>query len=323
MIRFEVDEAAATRALEGLEERLRLVGVDYEGALEARLGLEMEVRAGEAARRQLDRERQRLLESLAGATVAKADLAAAVGGDGDAAAIDRARHRREALERRLERAGPQNWAAVEASREEKNRVERARAQVKDLETSVASLRASILNIEKSIDSTLKTALNAINGHLRTLFGQLFPGGSAELAPPLAAGEGARLFHYSVNLAGRRIRSINMLSGGEKSLAALALVFSFIRLRPAGFCVLDEVDAALDEASIGNYLELLRQLSADSQFLLITHNALTMEQASHIYGVAMREAGVSRLVSVDVERALELAGRPAAVADTTGGRGAEP
>ncbi len=271
----------------------------------------MEVRTGEAARRQLDRERQPLLKSLAGTALEEAHLTAAIGGDGDEAAIDQARRQLASLERRLERAGPQNWAAVEASREEQQRVEQVRVQVEDLENSVASLRASMLSIEKSIDSALNKALTAINGNLRTFFGQLFPGGLAELLPPPAAGGTDRLFHYRVNLAGRRIRSIAMLSGGEKSLAALALVFSFFRLQPAGFCVLDEVDAALDEASIGNYLELLRQLSAESQFLLITHNALTMEQASYIYGVAMREAGVSRLVSVDVERALDLAGRSAA------------
>ena len=311
--RAEGDEAAATRALEGLEERLRLGGTDYEGALEARLSLEMEVRTGEATRRQLDKERQQLLESLTGAVVAEADLAAAIGGDGDEAAIEQARRRLASLERRLERAGPQNWAAAEAIREGEQRVEQVRTQVKDLESSVASLRAGILEIEKSIDRALGTSLAAINGHLQTFFGQLFSGGSAELAPLPAAERGDRLFRYKVNFAGRRIRSLAMLSGGEKSLAALALVFSFFRMQPAGFCVLDEVDAALDEASIGNYLELLRQLSAESQFLLITHNALTMEQASHIYGVAMREAGVSRLVSVDVERALELAGRSSAVA----------
>ena len=306
--RAEGDEAAATRASEGLEERLRLGGADYEAATEARLALEMEVRTGEASRRQLDKERQQLVEGLAGAAAAEADLAAAIGGDGDKGAIDQARRQLAAIERRRERAGPQNWAAAEVSREEEQRVKQARTQVADLKGSVASLRAGILNMEKGIDSALGTALAAINGHLRTFFGQLFPGGSAELAPLPAAEVGDRLFHYKVNLAGRRIRSIAMLSGGEKSLAALALVFSFSRLRPAGFCVLDEVDAALDESSIGNYLELLRQLSVESQFLLITHNALTMERASHIYGISMREAGVSRLVSVDVERALELAGR---------------
>ena len=107
--------------------------------------------------------------------------------------------------------------------------------------------------------------------------------------------------------GKRNASISMLSGGEKAMTAVALLFALFELTPAPFCMLDEVDAPLDDANVGRYCEMIRQMSADVQFIIITHNKLTMELADRLHGVTMAEPGVSRLVTVDMDQALEMAG----------------
>ena len=107
--------------------------------------------------------------------------------------------------------------------------------------------------------------------------------------------------------GKRVSSIHLLSGGEKALTAVALVFAIFELNPAPFCLLDEVDAPLDDANVGRFCDIVREMSANVQFLFITHNKVTMELASQLMGVTMAEPGVSRLVSVDIDEAVKLAG----------------
>jgi len=145
----------------------------------------------------------------------------------------------------------------------------------------------------------------VNTQLQALFPRLFGGGSAHLEMT-----GDDLLSTGVTIMarppGKRVSNIHLLSGGEKALTAVALVFAFFELNPAPFCLLDEVDAPLDDANVGRYCELVREMSERVQFIFITHNKQTMELTNQLTGVTMREAGVSRLVAVDVQEATEMA-----------------
>ena len=146
----------------------------------------------------------------------------------------------------------------------------------------------------------------VNGHFKTLFKQLFGGGNAELQlteadDPLDAG-----LEIMASPPGKRLQSLSLLSGGEQALTALAIIFAVFLTNPAPICVLDEVDAPLDDANVGRYARMVREMSEKVQFVFITHNKITMEAADQLMGVTMQEPGVSRLVTVDGEEAAQLA-----------------
>lgn len=146
----------------------------------------------------------------------------------------------------------------------------------------------------------------VNQHLQELFPKLFGGGEACLEIT-----GEDLLDTGVTLMarppGKKNSSIHLLSGGEKALTAIAMVFAIFKLNPAPFCMLDEVDAPLDDANVGRYAAVVREMSSQVQFIYITHNKISMEAANQLMGVTMHEAGVSRIVSVDVNEAAKLAG----------------
>jgi chromosome segregation protein len=149
---------------------------------------------------------------------------------------------------------------------------------------------------------LKATFDTVNANLGELFPQFFGGGRAELVLT-----GEELLDAGVQIIaqppGKKNSSIHLLSGGEKALTALSLVFALFKLNPAPFCLLDEVDAPLDDANTVRYSEMVKRMSAETQFLFITHNRITMEMAQHLAGVTMNEPGVSRIVAVDVQEAL--------------------
>ncbi|MEE4279026.1 MAG: chromosome segregation protein SMC [Halieaceae bacterium] len=218
----------------------------------------------------------------------------------------------EALARELERCanriarlGPINLAAVDEYRQQSERKHYLDAQNEDLESALATLESAIRKIDRETRSRFKETFDKVNSGLQELFPRVFGGGSASLEMT-----GEDLLDTGVSILarppGKKNSTIHLLSGGEKALTAIALVFSIFQLNPAPFCMLDEVDAPLDDANVGRYARMVREMSEKVQFVFITHNKITMEMADHLMGVTMHEPGVSRLVSVDVEEAAELA-----------------
>jgi chromosome segregation protein len=206
---------------------------------------------------------------------------------------------------RIARLGPINLAAVEEYQQQSERKRYLDAQNEDLETALATLESAIRKIDKETRSRFKDTFDQVNSGLQELFPRVFGGGAASLEMT-----GDDLLDTGVSILaqppGKKNSTIHLLSGGEKALTAIALVFSIFQLNPAPFCMLDEVDAPLDDANVGRYARMVKEMSDKVQFIFITHNKITMEMADHLMGVTMHEPGVSRLVSVDVEEAAELA-----------------
>lgn len=210
----------------------------------------------------------------------------------------------EAVQRRIARLGQINLAAIDQYRQESERKAYLDRQHADLEAALTTLRGAIRRIDADTRKRFKTTFDAVNGHLKELFPRVFGGGSAYLELT-----GEDLLDTGVTLMarppGKRNTSIHLLSGGEKAMTAVALIFAIFQLNPSPVCLLDEVDAPLDDTNVTRFAELIRDMSTEVQFVVITHNKQTIEMADHLLGVTMQEAGVSRLVSVDVESAAHM------------------
>jgi chromosome segregation protein len=210
------------------------------------------------------------------------------------------------LEQKIRRLEPVNLAAIQEFEEQSQRKTYLDAQLTDLTTALETLEGAIRKIDKETRQRFKETFDRVNTGIQELFPRLFGGGHAYLELT-----GDDLLSTGVTIMarppGKRVSSISLLSGGEKALTAVALVFSIFRLNPAPFCLLDEVDAPLDEANIGRFSSLVTEMSEHVQFIFVTHNKGTMEAARQLCGVTMREPGVSRLVQVDLAEAAKLAG----------------
>ena len=209
------------------------------------------------------------------------------------------------LRERLDRMGPINLAAISEHQELDQRYTFLTTQEQDLATSINSLKEIIQRINKTTKDMFVTTFAELQQKFTEVFGQFFPGGRAELLlvdePVGENGEGAGNQEPGVDIVaqppGKRLKSITMLSGGEKTLTAMALLFASFLIRPTPFCLLDEIDAPLDEENIGRFTSVLREMSKNAQFLVITHNKRTMAIADSLFGVTMEQPGVSKLVSV--------------------------
>ena len=212
----------------------------------------------------------------------------------------------EEVTRRIHRLGAINLAAAEEFAELSERKDYLDSQHADLSEALATLTDAIARIDRESREKFKDTFENVNRRLCDVFGRLFGGGQAYLQLNendwLKGG-----VSVMVRPPGKRLSSISLLSGGEKALAATAVVFSIFELKPAPFCVLDEVDAPLDENNVSRFCELLDGMKDRVQFIVITHNRLTMENMGCLIGVTMGEPGVSRLVSVNVEEAARMAG----------------
>ena len=215
------------------------------------------------------------------------------------------KERLEGVVKRIDRIGPVNLVAIEEFNEQSERKEYVDRQYEDLTEALTTLEDAIKKIDRETRARFKDTYDKLNSGFQEFFPNLFGGGSATLE--LNDGD---LLNAGVTVMarppGKRNSTIHLLSGGEKALTAVALLFSLFRLNPAPFCLLDEVDAPLDDANVERYCRTLRSLSERSQLVVITHNKITMESADLLVGVTMAEAGVSRLVSVDLSKAVELA-----------------
>ena len=205
----------------------------------------------------------------------------------------------------IEKLGQVNLAAIDELKENSERKEYLDRQFADLTSALATLEDAMHKIDRETRTRFDDTFNKINAGLQEKFPRLFGGGHAylELAgdDPLTAGVA-----IMARPPGKRNVTISQLSGGEKALTAVALVFSIFDLNPAPFCLLDEVDAPLDENNVGRFCDIVREMANRIQFIFITHNKVTMELASQLLGVTMNEPGVSRLVAVDVDEAVRLA-----------------
>jgi chromosome segregation protein len=210
------------------------------------------------------------------------------------------------LEQKIRRLEPVNLAAIQEYEEQSQRKTYLDAQLTDLSTALETLEGAIRKIDKETRARFKETFDRVNTGVQELFPRLFGGGHAHLEMT-----GDDLLSTGVTIMarppGKRVSSISLLSGGEKAMTAVAMVFAIFRLNPAPFCLLDEVDAPLDEANVGRFSSLVVEMSAQVQFIFVTHNKATMEAARQLCGVTMREPGVSRLVQVDLAEAAKLAG----------------
>jgi chromosome segregation protein len=200
--------------------------------------------------------------------------------------------------------GAVNLAALEELRTARERKDYLDAQSRDLTEAMATLEDAIRRIDRETRERLQHTFDEVNRHLGEMFPALFGGGHARLT--LTGGE---ILDAGVEMTaqppGKKNTTIHLLSGGEKALTALALVFSMFQLNPAPFCLLDEVDAPLDDHNTGRFCDLVKKMSGNSQFLFISHNKITMEIAQQLLGITMQEAGVSRVVAVDIDEAMKM------------------
>lgn len=206
--------------------------------------------------------------------------------------------------RRIERLGAINLAAIQELEEAQGREQYLAEQHADLHGALETLEEAIRKIDSETKELFKQTFDKVDGVFRDRFPKLFGGGEAylELTGNDMLETGVRVM---ARPPGKRNSTIHLLSGGEKAMTAAALLLALFQLNPAPFCLMDEVDAPLDDANVGRFCEVVREMSQNVQFIIITHNKITMELAQQLHGVTMQEPGVSRLVSVDIEQAVEL------------------
>ena len=219
---------------------------------------------------------------------------------------EQAKERLAKLRQRLGRLGPVNMEAISEFEALSERHQFLTEQKADLEASLDDLRSAIRKINKTSRVRFIETLAEVNQRLEAVFPVLFGGGQASLeldqdVDPLEAG-----LHLMVELPGKKVKNLEALSGGEKALSAVAVLFALFLIRPAPFCILDEVDAPLDEANAGRFHDLLRQLAGRSQILMVTHSRRTMEIMDLLYGVTMEERGVSKMLAVNLAQGESLA-----------------
>jgi chromosome segregation protein len=246
--------------------------------------------------------RETLTEQFVQTRLELADVVAALAGD---ASVPVWEQRLAETSEKIERLGAVNLAAIDEFAEQTERKEYLDRQFADLNDALATLEDAIRKIDRETKSRFQDTFDRVNAGLKEKFPRLFGGGQAYLE---LVGEDVLEAGVAIMARppGKRNSSISMLSGGEKALTAVALVFSIFELNPAPFCLLDEVDAPLDENNVGRFCDIVREMSERVQFIFVTHNKTTMELANQLLGVTMNEPGCSRLVAVDVDEAVRMA-----------------
>jgi chromosome segregation protein len=261
-----------------------------------------DVNEADLALREIEVRREGFADQLAQTDF---ELESLVDGLDEAATIEGWEEKVEKVRRRIDRLGPINLAAIDEFKEQSERKEYLDSQLKDLNDALETLEAAIRKIDRETRSRFRETFEDVNAGFKRLFPKLFGGGHAYLELT-----GDDLLSAGVSVMarppGKRNSTIHLLSGGEKALTAVALVFAIFELNPAPFCLLDEVDAPLDDANVSRFCDIVKEMSEKVQFVFITHNKGTMEMARQLTGVTMQEPGVSRLVSVDLDEAVKMA-----------------
>jgi chromosome segregation protein len=226
-----------------------------------------------------------------------ADVATARGEQALQLDLAQAEARMRSLREKIEALGEVSLIAIDEAREVGERFNFLSAQKTDLEESIAKLRSAIGRIDRASKERFKETFQLVNERFQQVFPRLFRGGVAELQLVDDPAGGEPGVEIVAQPPGKKLASVNLLSGGEKALTAVSLIFAIFLIKPTPFCLLDEVDAPLDEANVGRYNEMVREMCRSSQFIVITHNKRTMEGADSLYGVTMEEPGISKIVSV--------------------------
>jgi len=302
--RLKIEERLreARSRLESLEAKWR----EHDEIRQKAAGEAEQIRADQSTRQLALKETQLKAETIAGRIAElDADLDELLEELPGGAEAEKYQLELEDLEHKIRRLEPVNLAAIDEYETESERKEYLDRQHDDLVQALDTLEKAISRIDRDTRTRFRETFEHVNKNMETLFPRLFGGGHGHLEMVgddwLSAGVA-----IMARPPGKRIARIHMLSGGEKALTAVAFVFSIFNLNPAPFCLLDEVDAPLDDANVGRFSDMVREMSEQVQFLVVTHNKVTMEVAHQMLGVTMREPGVSRLVSVDLDRAVALA-----------------
>jgi chromosome segregation protein len=208
------------------------------------------------------------------------------------------------IQLQIDALGAVNLAAIQELESEVQRKQYLDSQASDLEQAISTLEDAIVKIDRETRSRLQSTYDETNRHFGDLFKDLFGGGQAklELLGAEILDSGVQVFAQP---PGKKNSTIHLLSGGEKALTALALVFALFKLNPAPFCLMDEVDAPLDDSNTVRFCEMVKKMSERTQFLFVSHNKITMEMAQQLIGVTMQESGVSRVVEVDMDAAMKM------------------
>lgn len=298
----EAELGDARRKLEALDEQMRELEQTRTAKEHRAEELRAELESLRLGTQEMRVRRQTLAEQLQEMDFELNALLEAMPDDANAAAWQ---ERHDQIEQRIQRLGNINMAAIDQYQEQSERKEYLDAQYADLSEALTTLENAIRKIDRETRTRFKETFDRVNGGLQATFPRLFGGGHAYLELT-----GEDLLDAGVTVMarppGKRNSTIHLLSGGEKALTAVALVFAIFELNPAPFCMLDEVDAPLDDANVGRFCDLVKEMSERVQFVFITHNKSTMEMADQLTGVTMSEPGVSRLVAVDVDEAVQMA-----------------
>ncbi len=291
-----LEEEDLREALRDGEEDLKALRSSGEESHDKRSQIEVELVRKQAELKFLDETSRKELNSPV------AELAAADDPLPDAEAIAQARQECDEVRDRIESLGPVNAAAMEEYREAQQRHDFLSAQRQDLIDSIRDTEKAIQDIDQVSRQKFAEAFEAINAHFRECFLTLFGGGLGEMRLTDQENLAESGIDIVCSPPGKRLQSVLLLSGGEKALAAVALLIAIFKYQPSPFCVMDEVDAPLDESNINRLTKLLKEMADQTQFVVITHSKRTMEAAQALYGVTMQEPGVSRLVSVKMNAA---------------------
>ena len=300
-ITAEQQMSAARQALEQVDAELRQFEQQRHDAMQAIIEVRNDIERVRMESQALDIRRQALVEQLEEEKLSLQQVLESLNDEADAEIWQQ---ELEKIAERIQRLGAINLAAIDEYQLQSERKVYLDAQNQDLEAALAMLEGAIHKIDKETRHRFQETFDQMNAGLADLFPKVFGGGHASLELT-----GDDLLTTGVAIMarppGKKNSTIHLLSGGEKALTAIALVFSIFQLNPAPFCMLDEVDAPLDDANVGRYARLVKAMSDTVQFIYITHNKIAMEKADQLMGVTMHEPGVSRLVSVDVEAAAEM------------------
>ena len=294
--------AQARAESEGLENEYREKDRERQRAVQDADGLRQELEQARLGQQELELDARTIRREVEGRGHDVEQLAAELPDDVEPSEWE---SRLETLQEQIQRLEPVNLAAIQEYEEESKRKEYLDSQNDDLCEALTMLENAIAKIDRQTRTRFKETFERVNKGVQELFPRLFGGGHGYLE---LTGEDLLTTGVAIMAQppGKRISSLHLLSGGEKALTAVAFVFAIFRLNPAPFCLLDEVDAPLDDANVVRFSTMVREMAENVQFIFVTHNKITMEMANQMSGVTMREPGVSRLVQVDVDEAAALA-----------------
>ena len=294
--------AQARAESEGLENEYREKDRDRQRAVQAADGIRQALEQARLGQQELELNARSIRREVEGRGHDVEQLAAELPDD---ALPDEWETQLETLQAQIERLEPVNLAAIQEYEEESKRKEYLDSQNDDLCQALTTLENAIAKIDRQTRTRFKETFERVNKGVQELFPRLFGGGHGYLE---LTGEDLLTTGVAIMAQppGKRISNLHLLSGGEKALTAVAFVFAIFRLNPAPFCLLDEVDAPLDDANVVRFSTMVREMAENVQFIFVTHNKVTMEMANQMSGVTMREPGVSRLVQVNIDEAAALA-----------------